>query len=232
MRKQVMESFCALGLLVGATSAFAGAYGEPAQTEEMPAAPAAPLAVVEEEGPDYARVGPYIGIGGVYAVELFDENKIEDDFGGGAHVEADNSSGFNVRAGYRVHPNVAVEALYENYLQFNIDAEDNLGDRAHARVGAWSTTANVKGYVLTGRWQPYAVVGLGYLSGDFFARDVRTNGHFSSTEDGFMMRFGVGMDACIDEHWAMGPEIAYVLPFGDVEDFDFLTISAGVRYKF
>ena len=240
MRKEILTSVCALSLLFGASSAFAGAYGEPVEPEEAPAAPPAPPAVIEEEEPDYARVGPYLGIGGVYAVEFFNENNAEHAVGSvlesdSVEADIDNSSGFHVLAGYRVHPNIAVEARYEHLFQFNVDGVDNYDwdHQAHGRVSAWNATANVKAFFLTGRWQPYAVLGLGYLEGDGFVRDKpHPEYHGSQTDGDFMMRFGLGMDACITEHIAIGPEIAYVLPFGDVEDFDFMTISAGLRYKF
>src|SRR5207253_10975260 len=91
----------------------------------------------------------------------------------------------------------------------------------------WGISGNVKGFFLTGRWQPYAVIGVGYL-------DIR--GHHvprtSQPGDDVDMRFGIGMDGYITEHIAIGPEVAYVLPFGDVENFDMVTVALGLRYRF
>jgi len=168
---------------------------------------AAAAATVRAEDGDYAELGLYLGAGGVYAIEMFDVGGV------------DNSNGFNVRGGYRVHPNVAVEGLFEYYSKFDMSPGD---------LSAWSLTANAKVYPLLGRWQPYALVGLGYLSGD--ADFGQGNG--SGNEDGFVMRFGGGLDANITENWQIGPEVAYVLPFGDIEDFDAVTISGGIRYMF
>src|SRR6185369_12836895 len=108
MRKEMMALVCAFGLLGTANAAMAGAYGDVPQAEETPAAPPARHEVEAVEEVDYARVGPYLGIGGVYAIELFDDS--------GARV--DNTGGFHVRGGYRFHPNFAVEALYEWYSEF------------------------------------------------------------------------------------------------------------------
>jgi hypothetical protein len=212
MRNQVMSSVCALSLLLGAQAAFAGTYGDPVVNEESPQAPPAPAAVIEEvEESDYAEVGPYIGLGGVYAIELFD---------GGMNV--DNSNGFHVRAGYRVHPHVAVEARYEHYLGFETDPFPG-------HFEGWSLTGNVKGFILTGRWQPYLLFGMGYLDinypGANRAGDARPG-------DDFAMRFGMGFDAHLSDLISIGPEIAYVLPVGDAEDLDFLTVGLGLQFNF
>src|SRR5512141_67538 len=131
MRKWVLSLVCSFGLLGGATSALAGAYGGTAQPEEMPQAPPAGAAVAQATAPDYAAVGPYIGIGGLYAIELFDHT---------CGCDYDNSGGFNVRAGYRVHPNIAVEALFEDYVEFERDDHYSVTTRDGHR-SAWSTTA-------------------------------------------------------------------------------------------
>ncbi len=218
MRKEVTALVCALGLVGSATAAMAGSYGKAPEAEEMPAAPPARHEVEVAEEVDYARVGPYLGVGGVYAIELFDDQA----------TRVDNSSGLHVRGGYRFHPNFAVEGLYEWYNEFDTD-------RGH--YDGWSLTANAKAYALTGRFQPYAVIGLGYLkiNGSGGNPPAAPSGppHFAAAAgDGFEMRFGAGMDACITEHWALGPEVAYVLPFNDAEDLDFVEVSLGVRYKF
>jgi opacity protein-like surface antigen len=213
MRKEMITLVCALSLFGSATGALAGAYGEAEQPEEMPApAPAPAAAVTYEEEEDYAAPAFYLGAGGVFAIELFD-NTGGFDFG--------NSNGFNVRAGYRVHRNVAVEALYERYTEFDSDPFGN--------IKAWSASANAKVYPITGRWQPYGLVGLGYLGAEAHDNNPLTG---SPSDGGFMMRFGAGMDANITENWQIGPEVAYVLPFGDVDDLDMVTISGGVRYNF
>lgn len=217
MRKELLTSVCALSLLFGASTAFAGAYGEPVQPEEAPAAPPAPAAVVEVEEVDYARVGPYIGIGGNFAIENFNHAN-----------NVDNSTGFHVKAGYRVHPNVAVEARYENYLNFEQDPGQGSYD-------GWSATANVKGFFLTGRWQPYALFGMGYLDMSYPGKHAflgQGGSHNPHPGGGFAMRYGIGMQANITENIAIGPEIAYVLPVGEVANFDMITIALGLQYNF
>lgn len=229
MRKEILSSVCTLSLVLGASSAFAGAYGDVEQPEEIPAPPPAVAVVEPEPETDYARTGPYIGVGGLYAIEFFSQG---DPFNNGDKTagDASNSAGFHVAAGYRVIPNLAVEARYEYYNEFDTDPDRRITARTSGGgYNGWSTTVNAKGYILTGQWQPYALIGLGYLSTD----GRRTNNAATAKPgDGFAMRFGVGMDACIGEHWALGPELAYLLPFGDAGNMDMLTIGGGVRYKF
>jgi opacity protein-like surface antigen len=216
MRNELVVTVCVLSLLVGTPRAFAGSYGDKGQVEESPAAAPSTRAIVEEEEPDYARVGPYIGGGGNFALSNF--GGLGTPF---ATDSVDNSTGFHARAGYRVHPNVAIEARYERYLGFETDP-------GPGHLEGYSITANVKGFLLTGRWQPYALFGMGYL--DLNSPGVDQGDNIAG--DDFAMRFGLGMDACITEHIAIGPEVAYVLPIGDASDLDMITVSLGAQYKF
>ena len=162
-----------------------------------------------------AAPGPYIGVGGQYAIELFDDME---------NYTVGNSGGFQVNAGYRVIPNLAVEARYEHYNEFDLDTDGHMN--------GWSVTANAKAFALTGRFQPYALVGLGYLS---MEKDRMNPGStYESDDAAFAMRFGGGMDAYITENISMGPEIAYVLPISadNIDNLDFLTVGAGLRYTF
>lgn len=205
MRKEFVLLVGAVALFGSATGALAGAYGEGQQVEEAPAAPP-PVAMEVEQETDYAATGCYIGAGGNYAIELFERDN-----------QTDNSSGFFVRTGYRLHPNVAVELRYDNFLEFDLN---------HGSLDGWQLTANAKGYMLTGRWQPFAVIGVGYIDMDQAHNDAVEGG------DSAVMRFGLGMDAYITEHVSMGPEVAYVLPFGDASDFDMVTVGLGLNYRF
>jgi len=233
MRKNLVMLIGATALIGSATIARAGAYGEPARPEESPA-PAPPVAMQQqEEEVDYARTGPYLGVGGNYAIQQFDNQGPSGT--NGAEGNVSNTGGFHVRAGYRVHPYVAVEALYEYFANFDNDAQhQTYGLNTTDNFSGWSVTANAKGFFLTGRWQPYAVVGLGYM--DMNGHNVRTLAapatNSADPGQGFAMRFGLGMDAYATEHLALGPEVAYVLPFGGADGFDMVTVALGLRYRF
>jgi opacity protein-like surface antigen len=218
MRKNFVLLVGAVALIGSATYARAGAYGEAERAEEAPASAPPAKMVMEEQEIDYARLGPYLGVGGNYAIQLFDK-------AGPGNVS--NTGGVHVRAGYRFHPNIAVEVLYEWMSEFDNDSHTPVGPKNTDHFDAWSVSGNLKGYFLTGRWQPYAVIGVGYL-------DVNGHGvpHSADTSGGADMRFGLGMDGYITEHIAIGPEVAYVLPFGSVENFDMVTVALGLRYRF
>lgn len=221
MKKELMTLVCGVALLGSASVAMAGAYGEPAQAEEMPAAsPAAPAPVAEPE-PDYARTGAYIGIGGSYAIEFFG--------GEGDGNLIGNSSGLKAYVGYRAHPNVAVQLRYDRYFGFDTDDNGRAGDFG-GEYTAWALMTDVKAYLLTGRYQPYVIIGLGYM--DF---DASLNTRANTTPDagaGFAMRYGAGLEAYVNENISLGPEIAWLQPYGDADDLASLTIGAGLTYKF
>jgi opacity protein-like surface antigen len=229
MRKEIITLACAIGLLGTTSSAFAGAYGEPVQAEEAPVAAPAPV-VAEETEIDYSASGPYIGVGGLYAIEMF-ENKTTQEGTALGRLHPGNSGGFQVNAGYRVIPNLALEARYEYYSEFDTDSPRA---PSNSHINGYSVTANAKAFLLTGRWQPYVLVGLGYLS---MEKDgiVQQGGTKNDSDDGgFAMRFGGGMEAYLTENISFGPEIAYVLPIAadNINNLDFLTVGAGLRFHF
>lgn len=214
MRREFLRSFGILSLVFSATTAFAGAYGEPIEPEEIPMPPP-PAPVVEAEPPiDYAANGAYLGLGGLYAIEFFGAE-------GGTGGDADNAGGISVVAGYRFRPHFAAEIAYENYFKF---------DRSFNDIEAWSLSANLKTYILTGRWQPYALFGVGHLSAGSDGNSRTPNN--ANHGDGAVLRLGMGMDAYITEDWSVGPEMVYDWPFGGASDLDMMTLGVGARYKF
>ncbi|HXC51221.1 MAG TPA: outer membrane beta-barrel protein [Candidatus Limnocylindrales bacterium] len=181
MRKIIALFGCALGLF-----AVSGpGYAAETTTETT-------VTVQESGSPDYAKDAIYVGLDGLAAIDDgFNSNRL--------------SGGVGVRAGWRLHPHVALEADYNFYHDLNPDEEDG-----------WSASANVKPYVLTGRFQPFFLAGLGYLQ------------HEPSGD--FVFRFGFGFDACLTEHWAVGPEIAYLVAPESDED-NIFTFALGITYK-
>ena len=75
---------------------------------------------------------------------------------------------------------------------------------------------------MTGRVQPYALLGMGTLitSGD------------PSSEVGFMGRLGAGVDIWITEAIAGSLEAGYVLPTGRTRGFDHVSIAWSFVYRF
>jgi hypothetical protein len=77
----------------------------------------------------YSRPGFYLGVGGLYAIEDFDNT---------LGLEFENGPGFNFRLGYRMHPNIAVEAMGER-----VDAFDLKGFSG-VEINTWVGTLNGK----------------------------------------------------------------------------------------
>ena len=97
---------------------------------------------------NYGRPGIYIGGGGLYAIEDFDDT---------GSLEFDNAPGFNFRLGYRFHPNIAVEAMGERTDDFDLDKPGSV----EGEVNTWTGTLNGKFFALTERFQPYGLLGIG-----------------------------------------------------------------------
>jgi opacity protein-like surface antigen len=212
MRNRILPSICSVGFVLVAGTAFAGAYGEDVDAVETPAAPPAAVEVVEETT-DYARTGPYIGLGGTYAIEMFDDNSP-------TGARTGNSAGLHAKAGWRVSPRFAAELRYDWFHEFDLDP---------GHIDGYLLSINGKAYVLTGRVQPFALVGLGFIHGEGSAGNFAGAAHPSN---GFAMRFGGGLEGYITENLVMGPEFAYVLPTGSANDLDMLTISLGLSWRF
>jgi hypothetical protein len=46
------------------------------------------------------------------------------------------------------------------------------------------------------------------------------------------MRFGGGIDLYATKHVVVSAEVDYVLPFGDLENLDYLSFGLGLQYRF
>jgi len=205
MKKEFATLVCAFSLIGSASCALAGAYGEPAQPEESPAPVAVAPEVVEAPSGYW-----YLGAGALFSIENFE-------------CQSDDAWGYNIRAGRRINPFVAVEAEWEHPASKFDDSSrvDGFG-RLGGDVDVWNLTANGKVYPIQGQFQPYALVGVGYGQADMPHDD---NG-------GFIARFGVGLDVLITDNIGVATEVGYVLGTGDLANFDQIPISVGAFYNF
>lgn len=133
--------------------------------------------------------------------------------------------------------------------------QDFIPEIAETEFEVATVTANLKAHLFTGPWQPYLLVGGGMMSvkgevsdtgkmyeigyeGDppeayrIYPDWIGLNG--SDRASDFTLRFGGGLD-----FYSFGTDSVvitagadYVLPFGDVEDFDYVSINVGVLYRF
>jgi opacity protein-like surface antigen len=184
--------------------------------------PAASLA--GSEGWGWAQPGFYAGLAGDLAFGTGIEDELEDL--SGVPVDVDPSLGLNARAGYRFHPHFAVEGHYEWTSGFDVGASggpDVLELEGHA------FTADAKGYLTTGRWQPFALVGLGFLYGEL---SDKVGAGFSADETAFAARFGAGFDTYLTENLAVTLDASYVVPTDDLDGFDYVSFGWGFQYHF
>jgi len=165
-----------------------------------------------EELADQSRTGVYLGAGGSFIIESFDDLGIGGDF--------ENGWGFNFRIGRRMHKYAALELEVEKFAGFDGNA---------AEVDGWMIGLNGRGYFLPGRFQPYVLAGAGYA--DFELTDESLPSPPASTHDGFAMRFGAGIDIYATQTFVVTTDIAYVLGVADVSEFDLITLSFGIAYR-
>jgi opacity protein-like surface antigen len=163
-----------------------------------------------DDGPDpeTAHLGRYAGIGLLYAVDDFNS-----DYGG------DPSWGFSVRAGSRTNQHVAfgIEADYYNGF------DSNVGD-----LSGFSVFPVMHYYPFIGKIEPYATVGLGVyrLKGD--------NNTFGDDDTAIEIaaKLGAGVDFYVTDQIGVFADAAYIIADRDLEDFQSIPITLGVKYRF
>lgn len=178
---------------------------------------------------DYGRSGAYVGVNIVGGFYTRFEDELEDQLsaiGYVVSVDMDDGVGFGVYGGYRVHPHFAVEVEFEMLPDVDVGI-DGLGD--FFEIETWTLTANGKVFLLTGRTQPYLLAGLGVMEVD--AEDTVGVG-VSVTDSDFALRFGAGLEFYVTESVVGSAGIDYVLPTGDVEYLDYVSIGVGIQYRF
>lgn len=178
--------------------------------------PARKAAADQEENSDPSRKGPSLGLGGTYAIETFDTS-------GGLNL--DNSGGFNARIGYRFHPRIAGEVEIERFQQFDA----HVGGTDVGEINAWSLGANVKGFVLTGKIQPYGLFGLGYA--DWETTNSANTANPEKTDDGLALRFGGGVDWYVTNKVVLTSDVTYLMGTGDASDYSTVALSFGIAYR-
>lgn len=173
---------------------------------------------------DWDREGFTIGVGGIGALERFDLDDQQAVLGSNITVEQPTFGGEG-RVGYRFHPAIALEGVFQQYSEFEFEQHDD----EFASGRAWAATGNIKAYLAPGPLQPYALAGLGAMSLDV-EDDLNTGLDLDETE--MMWRFGAGIDAYVSGNVLLYGECTYNMPFDDLEDFRFLAIAAGVQFRF
>lgn len=220
LRGPLLAALLAGALLAGAGAARAepvdpGAAPQP-QEEAAPAdaAPQGEPGPAEAPASAYAREGPYVGVGGHFAVENFDVPHAYD---------VGDSGGVNARIGYRTHPNLAGEIVYDWVAPFDVE----VAGVGVGRVEMHFVSMNARWFPFTGAFQPFLSAGVGLLvvHRDFVG--------FDETDRPAAGRFGGGLDVYLDPHVVLSAEAVYVPPFDEpVQGLDFVLVGGSLQVRF
>jgi opacity protein-like surface antigen len=176
---------------------------------------------------DFARNGIYLSVNMAGAWYRYVQEDLEEAASIGVTVE--EPLGLGARVGYRFYPHLAAEAQFQWFSQANIQF---FGEKFAVDVLKLETlvfTGNVKGYLLTGRIQPFLLAGAGLMH--FYAKDELGLGLGEKIDD-FAARFGGGIDFYVTPNIVAFAEGGYVLPTGKLERLDHVVWSVGLQYRF
>ena len=189
----------------------------------------------EPPQPDYARSGWYLGVGGIFAISDISLDTTELGMVPPQPPATDpkfgNSGGVDFRAGYRVHPRVAVEFDYQ--WQAGFDSSNpavELPGTQGIEIDTHLLSLNAKVFAATGRWQPYGLVGASLLIFNKEIVDMKPKPW--DIDYGFAPRFGLGIDFYASEHWVLTLEGTYIVPVGVLDGANMGTVGAGFQYRF
>jgi opacity protein-like surface antigen len=184
----------------------------------------------ENSKPDYARSGWYLGVGGGPAFDFLDD-AVEENTGG--IVEFTAGGTFNARGGYRLTSWFATELMYEGVYRLGTEV---LGVEV-GNTDLHSVLVNLKFILPIWRIHPYFTLGPGVQYGNF--NGFGPADPFDTSRWDFMLRFGLGLDAYITEHWLINLDVAPSIRFADYGDIPSettdnvtMTVSAGIQYRF
>ena len=170
---------------------------------------------------DANRPGFYLGLAGTWGLEKFQDTN---------NIHVDDSIGFNARAGYRALSWLSAEIQGEWLANFDVDLGPEKGSVEMHLIGG-----NLRFNLPTGLIQPYALLGGGYMHASLDGvrqKNVQRSFQDGADGDGAFGRFGGGMEFYPWPWLAIDMGIAYVLPTGNVDNLDYLSITWGALYRF
>ena len=207
--------------------------------------PVTAFAQQEEEEDPWTRTGPYVGasvVGGAFSTL---NNELEKQLiplglevsaipgsGPGSRpgepndVEHDMGLGYDVYAGYRVHKYLAAEAEFE----WITDVEFDIDNGTFVDGETMTFAASVRGILPLGRFEPFAVIGIGAMYAGF--EDSQDTGVRFDEGSGFMWKLGGGFDLHVTEHVGIRFTTDWVQPQGKIKDLDYASVGGGLFYRF
>jgi opacity protein-like surface antigen len=207
--------------------------------------PAAALAGDDDNG--FGRRGWYLGVGGSYGHNFFEDDIQDAAAREGVNIELSDTGGVNARAGYRLASWFALEAMYEWMDNFKTEVDSiELGGEdlpvgiTLADYATHTVTVNAKFLIPVWRLHPYLLLGIGGQYYDLEAPQLVQDSDFDFSESGwsFAGRPGLGLDAYITKNILINVEVSGVLATSnpstipDIGDLFYMTVGAGLQYRF
>jgi opacity protein-like surface antigen len=175
----------------------------------------------------------------------------------------DDTFGVMGRGGYRCHPHVSAEMQFEWLDDFNGSLAESSLDNTNDTLRNFNLsietlvfTANMKGHLLTGRFQPFVLGGFGFMRMETKSRDITPNAtartdvcpadagvppdpnppcwaaQASERQVNVALRLGGGIDVYLTENIVMSAEASYLMPTGKLDNMDYYSIGVGLQYRF
>ena len=148
-------------------------------------------------------------------------------------IDLEENPGANVKAGYRLHPRLALEIDYQ-YLS-GFDAEvitESQGASSFETVNVengYAVTGRAKGFLSTGILQPYGAIGGGVANLNI---DGELPRDFSFADLDFVTSFSGGIDFYPTEKLVVYLEASYFLTTGNIKNLDFIPLTLGFLFRF
>jgi hypothetical protein len=155
----------------------------------------------------------YAGAGLSLAFEQFDLPR---------GVSADDTAALDLLAGYRVHPNVAMEG--EMQLLY-VPGFELHGIGGEVEGGAFTGSAKLFPVPPGADLQPFFLLGGGLLALDGPHR-------IDANKVNWMYQVGAGVDFPVADRTLFEVKATYRVPQGSLEDFEYWTVGANVQYRF
>lgn len=194
---------------------------------------------IEPRDDDYDRRGWFAGLQGVYAREDYDVDREEETLQSRTpfpiefSLKNHDAGGVRGKFGRRCHSRFSVEVEMEWLDDFAGEVVNRAGGEPVSDV-KFSTIAgsiNTKGYLLTGRVQPFVLVGVGAMSVRGDAKDTFTGNKTSQDDGQLVVRFGGGIDFYATRHWVVSGQADYVYSATNLESTNYISVGFGAMYR-
>ena len=194
----------------------------------------------EEVDDDFDRAGWFVGLQGVYAHENIDESKEQDNvnesnlpFLVDFQMSTSEVGGVRGKIGRRCNSRLSVELQLEWLDSFKASVDEaETGRTNDITFDSMVGSIDVKGYLLTGRLQPFVMVGVGTMGVDTTSTNA-SDGSALAQDTGLLVgRFGGGVDYYLTRQWVISVEADYVYAATNIQNLDYFSLGAGVTYRF